>query len=112
MSLVTRETPPEKPELVADTLLPPTKEDYDLSVDRISDGVISNATMGMEPESLVTKETETVEPELVTPVSETEELSSPQHQEPLDLTVNQPKQPRSTKLIPTDRYQRSARLRL
>ena len=84
------------------TLLPPTEEVYDLSVHSISDGVINNATMGIEPESLATKETPTVEPEPVTPVPETEELSSPQQQEPLDLTVNQHKQLQTTKLIPTE----------
>jgi hypothetical protein len=82
--------------------LPPTEEVYDLSVHSISDGVINNATMGIEPESLATKETPTVEPEPVTPVPETEELSSPHQQEPLDLTVNQHKQLQTTKLIPTE----------
>lgn len=88
-SPVTRETPPETPEIVTVTRLPPTEEVYDLSVHSISDGVINNATMGIEPESLATKETPTVEPNPVAPVPETEELSSPQQQEPLDLRVNQ-----------------------
>jgi len=61
--------------------LPPTEEVYDLSVHSISDGVINNATMGIEPESLATKETPTVELNPVAPVPETEELSSPQQQE-------------------------------
>jgi hypothetical protein len=82
--------------------LPPTEEVYDLSVHSISDGVINNATMGIEPESLATKETPTAEPNPVTPVPETEELSSPQQQEPLDLRVNQHEQLPRTKLIPTE----------
>ena len=101
-SPVTRETPPEEPELVTVTLLPPTEEVYDLSVHSSSDRMIKKATNGIETESLVTKETPTVEPEPVTPVPETEELSSPQQQEPLDLTVNQHKQLQSTKIIPTE----------
>ena len=72
---VTRETPPEATEIVTVTLLPPTEEVYDLSVHSISNGVINNATMDIEPESLATKETPTVEPEPVTPVPETEEFS-------------------------------------
>jgi hypothetical protein len=57
--------------------------------------------MDIEPESLVTKETPTVEPEPATQVPGTEELSLPQQQEPLELTVNHYKQLQSTKLIPT-----------
>ena len=40
--------------------------------------IVINATMDIEPESLVTKETPTVEPEPATQVPGTEELSLPQ----------------------------------
>lgn len=47
-SPVTRETPPEEPELVTVTLLPPTEEVYDLSVHSSSDRMIKKATNGIE----------------------------------------------------------------
>jgi hypothetical protein len=106
-SLVTKETQTVEPNPITpvpetETRLPPTEEVYDLSVHSISDGVITNATLGIEPESLATKETPTVEPNPITPVPETEELSSPQQQEPLDLRVIQHEQLPRTKLIPTE----------
>ena len=61
--------------------------------------------MDIEPESRVTKEIPTVEPEPATQVPGTEELSLPQQQEPLDLMVNHHTQLQSTKL-----YQPSVRL--